>query len=256
MLLNKAVKISAKSGAFSLRAAFKRHFPTLWSAVRIIARGRFELFPPRETFALGDLHQKIKARFGKKSGFFFEVGANNGLDQSNTAYLQRYCGWTGILVEAVPHKFVECVENRPGAIVIHAALTPFGYAPAFVEIAYSNLMSISSLSAEDAAGHVAKGESFMGREHGISGTVFLAPARTVDSVLAEQGYPAIDLFSLDVEGAEMQVLQGIDFTKSRPRAFLIEVRDLDQISRFMESKGYRLDTQFSFQDYLFVDKEG
>src|SRR3712207_4024508 len=33
------------------------------------------------------------------TGFFVEAGANDGIDQSNTYYLESRCGWSGILVE-------------------------------------------------------------------------------------------------------------------------------------------------------------
>jgi hypothetical protein len=36
---------------------------------------------------------------GKKQGFFVEAGALNGINGSSTYALERYFGWTGILVE-------------------------------------------------------------------------------------------------------------------------------------------------------------
>lgn len=237
-----------------VRRTLEKHLPTTLDAMRIIAGRRFEFLPPRITFASGPLHARIKARFAGRPGTFFEVGANNGVEASNTAYLERYCGWRGILVEATPHKFVECVRNRRRADVIHAALTPKAFDAAFIEITYSNLMSITALSEISIDTHVAAGAGFLGTESRLSGTKFLAPARTVDAILAERGYPEIDFFSLDVEGAELQVLKGIDFSRSRPRHFLIEARDPAVIGAFMTQHGYRMAEQLSHHDYLFVDE--
>lgn len=39
------------------------------------------------------------------------------------------------------------------------------------------------------------------------------PCYRVDSVLDEAGIRTVDYLSIDVEGAELQVLQGIDFTR-------------------------------------------
>src|ERR1700720_2205343 len=76
--------------------------------------------PFRRKFAAGEMHEMIKKEFAHlRGGVFFEAGANDGLLFSNTAYLERYCGWKGLLVEAIPHKFVECVRNRPNSIVEH-----------------------------------------------------------------------------------------------------------------------------------------
>jgi len=245
----------SKTFKSSLRGWLDRHLPTLSFAARVAGSGRFEVVPPRVIYASGPLHEKVKQRFAGRRGIFFEVGANNGIEASNTAYLEKYCGWTGILVEATPHKFVECVGNRPRSSVVHAALVPFDYDRPFLEIIYSNLMSITPLSEISAEDHVAAGTDHLGSEQKLSGTTFFAPARTVDSILAERGYPQIDFFSLDVEGAELQVLRGIDFEKSRPGAFLIEARDPEAISRFMDDKGYRMAERWSHHDYLFVDEK-
>ncbi len=44
--------------------------------------------------------------FGRSSGgFFIEAGAHNGHDISNTLYLEKTLGWTGILVEPNPDTF-------------------------------------------------------------------------------------------------------------------------------------------------------
>jgi hypothetical protein len=49
----------------------------------------------------------------------------------------------------------------------------------------------------------------------------------------------IDLVSIDVEGAEMQVLNSIDFDKTNIKVFLIENNyGLDKESQFLASKGY------------------
>src|SRR5262245_33548785 len=85
-------------------------FPSLVQIYRNLAHR--EARPPfRRKFAMGELHEAIKREFGhRRGGVFFEAGANNGTLFSNTAYLERYCNWSGLLVEAVPHKFVECVR--------------------------------------------------------------------------------------------------------------------------------------------------
>jgi hypothetical protein len=61
---------------------------------KILAR-EFEVYPPRLIYAQPKLHGEIKKLFGGTRGLFFEVGANDGLSQSNTAYLEKYQGWRG-----------------------------------------------------------------------------------------------------------------------------------------------------------------
>ena len=51
----------------------------------------------------------IKPKLG---GYYVELGANDGLSQSNTYKLQKAYGWNGLLIEPSPAKFSECVRNR------------------------------------------------------------------------------------------------------------------------------------------------
>lgn len=239
----------------SLRTLLERHAPTALSAARVIGGRRFELFPPRVTYALGSLHQAIRRHFTSHDGIYFEVGANNGVEQSNTAYLNRYLGWRGILVEAIPHKFVECLKNRPDDKVYHAALVPFDYTDKVVEMTYSNLMSVSSVSDVDVSNHSAIGEQFLKSESALASQVFFAPARTAQSVIDSAGFSQIDLFSLDVEGAELAILGGVDFNRTRPKHFLIEAYDPELMHRTMRGYGYEIVEKLSFHDFLYRDAQ-
>lgn len=237
----------------TLTKLLARHAPGVHNLANIVARGRFEVWPPRVTYALGELHEKINARFDRDGGSFFEVGANNGLTQSNTAYLEFYRRWRGILVEAVPHKFVECVRNRPNADVVHAALVDHDYAGGSMEVIYSDLMSMTAATDMDRAAHLAAGAMHM-KDGRLQGQRFLAPARTVMSVVDELRRAPVDLFSLDVEGSEASVLGGIDFARWRPAHFLIESDEPERMHALMAGYGYYVAEQFSFHDYLYRDR--
>jgi hypothetical protein len=66
--------------------------------------------------------------------------------------------------------------------------------------------------------------------------------RTLDSILEEAGSPvAFDFLSIDVEGHEIEVLQGFDMARWRPRLIMIEdhVADLSK-HRYLTSSGYRI----------------
>ena len=223
---------------------------------KILAR-EFEVYPPRLIYAQPKLHGEIKKLFGGTRGLFFEVGANDGLSQSNTAYLEKYQGWRGILVEPLPMQFFRCLANRPRSTVINAALVSRDFSDKTVEIAYANLMSTINdpernlLSVE---GHVATGSQFLTpEEKALSGHRITVPALTVSAVLDNTGHAQVDFFSLDVEGYELEVLKGIDFSRHRPHYFLIEARDKLGMDRFMAVQGYRYVAQWSEQDFLYTD---
>jgi hypothetical protein len=116
------------------------NFPFLVAIYRNIAHR--EVHPPfRRKFAVGELHQAIKREFGhRRGGGFLEAGANDGLSVFQYCLSRALLRWSGILVEAVPHKFVECVRNRPGSIVEHCALVAEDFSEPYVGIRYSNLI--------------------------------------------------------------------------------------------------------------------
>lgn len=230
--------------------------PPVGSAIHTVVSAKFELWPPRRTFALGALHAALKRWLPFRGGFFVEFGANDGLSQSNTAYLERYQGWHGLLIEAAPTKFAECVRNRPGSIVVHAALVPPDYRKEFVTLRYANLMTIVSdpglaergdcrldrhLAA--AKGHIRSDEPY--------GVEFMAPASTLGAVLDAYDIDDVDFMSVDVEGLELAALSGLDFDRVAPKLVLIEARDPEQAGAFFGERGYHQLGQLSHHDYLF-----
>jgi hypothetical protein len=78
--------------------------------------------------------------------------------------------------------------------------------------------------------------------------------RTVSQVLREADQDVIDLLKIDVEGAELDVLQGIDEPDwPRIRAVIAEVHDVDgrvdAVRRMLEERGFdHIDVR---QDWLF-----
>ena len=207
--------------------------------------------PEMQYFGLHGLDRRIEQYVNKENGVFFEAGANDGMNQSNTYFLEKNRGWRGVLVEPIPQRFVMCRDRR-GAVskCVWAALVPPNWALPFVELIYCDLMSVtrSELTEVDQLAHVSDGIQFLGA--GEQPHLFHAPARTVSSILEEAGIFHIDLFSLDTEGFECAVLAGLDLTRFNVETFCIECRDLDAVSAAL-GKGYEVVEQLSHHDYLF-----
>jgi len=55
------------------------------------------------------------------SGYYVEVGANNGITNSNTFLLETK-GWKGLLIEANPDLISRCQQSRPNSTVINCAV--------------------------------------------------------------------------------------------------------------------------------------
>jgi FkbM family methyltransferase len=166
-----------------------------------------------------DIDTKLEQHLDLDGGFFVEAGANDGVNFSNTYYLERARGWTGLLVEGIPDLYRACVRHRPRSQVVNCALVPPEDEGGLVTMHYSNLQSI--VSGAMPYRHVEEGL----RSQGEQTYQVEVPARTLTSVLDEVKPPRFDLLVLDVEGYEAQVLRGLDLDRHSPRFALIEVLD-------------------------------
>ena len=59
-----------------------------------------------------------------EDGTFFEVGAHDGEQLSNTFFFETTLHWSGILVEMQPHLFDDICRKRPRAKVFSCGLAP------------------------------------------------------------------------------------------------------------------------------------
>ncbi|HEY4278330.1 MAG TPA: FkbM family methyltransferase [Conexibacter sp.] len=186
-------------------------------------------------------------------GFFVEAGANDGFTQSNTYHLERERGWSGLLVEPVPHLHREAALERPGSRVVHAALTEPAGEGREVTLEYGGLMTVvsgSRGSREADATYVA--EAFaLGLEAPMTVT---APARTLSALLDEMSAPEIDLMSLDLEGFEPTALRGLDLARHAPRYLLVEVREPDSRAAVESVLGerFRFERMLTHHDALYA----
>jgi FkbM family methyltransferase len=205
--------------------------------------------------ALNRLDRQLEQWLERDGGFFVEAGAFDGYHQSNTYYLERFRGWRGVLVEPIPELCALCRRERPHSRVVNAALVGRDYSHPDIEMHYAGLMSVSAGAfgdEEQRRRHVETGA----RQRGVNRTYsIVVPARTLGSILAtEAGGNEVDLLSLDVEGAELEALAGLDLPRHAPRYVCVEARQPDAVTALLASH-YEcvavLSDSGSYQDMLF-----
>ncbi|MCR9057134.1 MAG: FkbM family methyltransferase [Rhodobacteraceae bacterium] len=64
--------------------------------------------PEELSYSPSKLDRKVLKYISHDGGYFIELGANDGVSQSNTMLLEEKYGWRGLLIEAIPHKYFEC----------------------------------------------------------------------------------------------------------------------------------------------------
>jgi FkbM family methyltransferase len=179
------------------------------------------IFPPDNETAM------VRDFFGNKpKGYFVDVGANDPVKNSQSWHLEQL-GWTGVLVEPQPALADQLRQTRAAKVFAVACSSPRnagGTLPLHIAGPYSSLDPKLMVAGVTPSGPIA------------------VPVRTLDSVLMEAAAPApLDLLSVDVEGHEIEVLTGFDFSRWRPQLILLEdhVTDLAK-HRFMRRAGYRI----------------
>jgi len=205
-------------------------------------------FPLSKAQLFQDLYVAYKL-VDKRNGFFVEFGATNGVDLSNTCYLERVLGWNGILAEPMPTWHAELHANRRAAIDHRCVWWESGKNLDFV--AAGKCPELSAI-AEFADGDYNAGERAVGAK-----TINVATV-SLNDLLTDHGAPSlIDYLSVDTEGSELDILCAFDFDRFKVRIITVEHNYRDDIRAVMHqlltANGYvREFERFSrFDDWYF-----
>lgn len=178
------------------------------------------IFPPEQE------QQLVREFFAARPGFFVEVGANEPEVESQSFHLERE-GWNGVLVEPQPDLAERLRRERKAKVYDVACSSP------------DRAGTRMNLHIAGAFSSFSPGLMVTGVQ---AGKTIEVPVRTLDEILAEAKAPQpIDLLSVDVEGHELDVLRGFDFSRWRPRLILLEdhVTSIEK-HRFLRRRGYLL----------------
>jgi FkbM family methyltransferase len=166
-----------------------------------------------------------------EKGFFVECGAATG---ENTIILEN-CGWTGLLIEPSDKLSEWCRKYRSSCIIENCALVSSDYKSETID-AYGKFVGTH--------------EKYTGELENISissvpnqiSNLSNIPSYTFETLSDKHNINHVDVFFLDVEGWELEILKGINFEKVNITYFVVEVNtnvySLQEMDDFMKSKGY------------------
>jgi FkbM family methyltransferase len=179
--------------------------------------------------------------FGGAPGFYVDVGANDGLSNSNTAALDRM-GWRGLLIEADPSLAEICRKARPSGMVVACAAgdsTRRGSESVFRRVSPGRDKTTGLSTLDDSPDLQRKAMRI-----GASISKITVPVRSLNDILEKYGAPnAFELLSVDVEGAELEVFRSCDLTRWRPRIIIAEDNSVTGdalVHRYLRRFGYHL----------------
>lgn len=190
---------------------------------------------------------------GLCNGTYLEIGGLDGVKYSNTYVFNKELGWRGVLIELSGQNFDRLIINRPNELAtIHAGVCDRKRLLHYVE-GKSAVGGIWEFAAETFKERFWKGITLESPE---VKPVECAPlVELLGPQLGESFY--FDFFSLDVEGAEFEVIKSIDFTKLGFGIILAEADSHNQrknmaLRTFLHEKGYTYFAEYE-RSYWFVN---
>lgn len=179
-----------------------------------------------------------------RPGVFVEAGANHYKELSSSYFLEKCLGWSGLCIEPQRQYHAGFEEHRSCRLVKECLSKE------------KTEMMLGGMPAHRGAGMFVKPIPADGVIPDNFERIQCSPVHDLIS-----GH--VDLFVLDVEGAEMPVLNAIDWEKNTFGAILIETEKMNaatkkQLKTDMEARGYtmlhelRIDTLFVSSDMMAI----
>lgn len=145
----------------------------------------------------------------RREGVFLDVGCAGPIKDSNTYFLEKELGWSGIGVDALPDYATVWKQERPRSRFFNFLVTDHLGPPE--KFYRSKLLGLSSTVPR---------KTFGGKE--IPYTEITIPTTTLTKLLEDNRLARVDFVSMDIEGAELLALAGFDIGRFRPELVCVE----------------------------------
>jgi FkbM family methyltransferase len=201
-------------------------------------------------------------------GFFVDVGAFDGTLGSNTSFFEKHLQWTGIAFEPNASACEELRAARSCRVIQGCAYHQNGQVP-FLALSEKKhrqatrsrpprsllqMMLDSSHGGAMLSGipeHMGQFDrvEWASKAMKLDQSRATVPCHRIDTVLNDCGVQTVDYLSIDVEGAELEVLRGIDFETVQ-----VNVISVEHSPSFPKVYDLLTTSGFEYQGLLFFDE--
>ena len=168
------------------------------------------------------LYQDVFASFvigDKFDKTFFEFGATNGIDLSNSYMLETSLNWKGALSEPSPQWHSELKKNRPNSNIITECI--WSESDKELDFFVSNVGVLSSLNDFKESDKISMPGNTSARLK--NGKIVSVKTISLNQVVEKEfKFKPPSYISVDTEGSEYEILKVFDFKRFRPVVFTIE----------------------------------
>lgn len=191
------------------------------------------LLAERPRYSQGNVEVVVRDFFrDRRGGVFVDVGCAAPITDSNTYYLERHLGWSGIAVDAQPEYAASWARKRPRSRFFSFFVSDRDDA----EQAFYRSPDMPGIST-GVQERARRGPG--GRKVEFAET--RVPTITLDRLLERAGVARFDFLSMDIEGAEPLALAGFDVERFRPALACVEAKpeNRERILAYFRGHGYR-----------------
>jgi len=194
---------------------------------------KHKFFLKKKSYAMDNEDTAVLNYFkDKKNGFYIDVGCYHPIHRNNT-YLLHKKNWNGINIDTSQFSIDLFDYMRPNDLNYKCAISNKNQ---IIKLFYQKELSQLSTTERDQAETVFQGNI---KEKEVQ-------AFTLDEILNRDKYKnsKIDFLDIDVEGADLKVLEGLSFDKFKPELVCVEIHEKkikkSDIYNFLINKNYEL----------------
>lgn len=195
--------------------------------------------------------------FGKqRDGFFVEAGALDGEYLSNSLWLEEERGWTGLLIEPDKGNYLDMLTKHRKAWTSNSCLSDTLFPKEFVQVGIRLNREYAGHKWDYRGSSYLLGKKLNARVYDhffevADKSYSVVQCFPLESYLLALNVSTVDFLSLDIQGAEKEVLRNFPWHAFKVRVIVVEIiedeKDYDFVS-FMESKGYVMVNKKEFTD--------
>ena len=210
----------------------------------------------RKYNSIHQIDKKVYKYLNYKNGFYIEIGAFDGVNQSNTWFYEKELNWSGLLIEPNPKFFKKLTKYRNKKNI-------------FCNKLITNDMKLKKTFLTDEEAYSKRINKKINNEK-----IYKIKSSSLFEVLKRNKLlkKKIDFFSLDVEGDELEILKSMKSCIKNVKLFVIEanvklnrlkdykkkhkeIKKYKEITKYLNSKNFKFYEKLSQCDFLFVDKK-
>lgn len=181
-------------------------------------------------------------------GTFIDVGCNNPTNGSNSSFLERCRGYTGIAVDPLGNFRDVWARDRPETVFVNSFVSNSDSELDFLEVSGEQGWEDKLSGAADSVRLTGKSVTTKASK--------IKPHRLRDILIEHNLEFGVDVMFVDVEGHELSVLQSADWSQNKPKVIVVEntgpLKSQEVLRQFIRNEGYTFFARMDIADDVWV----